>query len=384
MEKPLRNRDSMRIALDVRKLNDFGIGTYIRNLVHHLAALDQADEFILISHEQERAEWGDLPGNFRVLADPTHESSFWNDLALPYLLRKRQVQVLHTPHYREPRFLPCRSVITVHDCVHILFPNYAASRAAYERAKRATRRAIRNCSHIIAVSIATQRDLVRLFNVPEEKITVVYNGIDERAVAHTTAEEQKQVLERYQIQDPFLLYAGNIRPHKNVARLIEAFSVLKTELQEDEQWKNLKLMIIGDELSKHQFLRRTVIRSGVQHDVRFLGFVPYETLRVFYKSAQIFVFPSLHEGFGLPPLEAMANGTPVVTSNVSSLPEILGDAALLVNPENVFEISRGLKHLLYDTYLRSHLIEKGYQQVRLYSWRKAAETVWKTYQKIVS
>ena len=379
-----QNKYFMKIAFDVRKLNDFGIGTYIRNLVQHFAAITQEEEFCLISHEQERAELGELPQNFRFLIDPTNDSMLWNDLVLPHLLRKRQIRLLHTPHYREPRFLPCKSVITVHDCVHILFPNYASSRGAYEKAKKATRRATCNCSCIIAVSEATRRDLVRLFGVPEEKVTVVYNGIDELAVAHTTPEEERQVLERYQIQDPFLLYAGNIRPHKNVARLIEAFSVLKSELREDERWKNLKLMIIGDELSKHQFLRRTVVRSGVQHDVRFLGFVPYETLRVFYKSAQIFVFPSLHEGFGLPPLEAMANGTPVVTSNVSSLPEIVGDAALLVNPENVFEICKGIRHLLYDLHLRSTLIQKGYQQVRLYSWRKAAEAVLMTYQTVLS
>jgi glycosyltransferase involved in cell wall biosynthesis len=211
----------------------------------------------------------------------------------------------------------------------------------------------------------------------------VYNAIDERAVLSGNPEEQKRVLERYQIQDPFLLYAGNIKPHKNIARTIEAFSVLKTELKENPLWKNLKLVIIGDELSKHQFLRRTVIRSGVQHDVRFFGFVPYETLKVFYKSAQIFVFPSLYEGFGLAPLEAMANGTPVLTSNVSSLPEVLGEAALLVNPENVFEISKGLKHLLFDANLRSELVAKGLEQSQKYSWKKSAELVLRTYQEVL-
>jgi hypothetical protein len=124
-----------------------------------------------------------------------------------------------------------------------------------------------------------------------------------------------------------------------------------------------------------------VIRSGVQHDVRFFGYVPYETLKVFYKSAEIFAFPSLYEGFGLPPLEAMANGTPVLTSNVSSLPEVMGNAALLVNPENVFEICKGLKHLLFDFNLRAELIAKGLEQSRLYSWKKSAELVWQTYQR---
>jgi glycosyltransferase involved in cell wall biosynthesis len=125
-----------------------------------------------------------------------------------------------------------------------------------------------------------------------------------------------------------------------------------------------------------------VIRSGVQHDVRFFGFVPYETHKVFYKSAQIFVFPSLYEGFGLAPLEAMANGTPVLTSNVSSLPEVLGEAALLVNPENVFEISKGLKHLLFDANLRSELVAKGLEQSRKYSWKKSAELVLRTYREV--
>ena len=139
---------------------------------------------------------------------------------------------------------------------------------------------------------------------------------------------------------PFILYAGAIRPHKNVVRIIEAFSALKSELAKEQRFADLKLIIIGDDVSGHPRLRRTVVSSGVQHDVRFLGFVPIEVLRIFYDVAKIFVFPSLYEGFGLPPLEAMAHGTPVVTSNTSSLPEVVGNAALMVNPENVFEIRR--------------------------------------------
>jgi glycosyltransferase involved in cell wall biosynthesis len=372
----------MRIAFDIRKLNDFGIGTYIRNVIVNLAQLDRESNYFLIGREHDRGELSAFPANFFFIADPTQESRYWNDIVLPYSLKKKGIELLHTPHYRSPRFLSCKSIITIHDCVHILFPNYASSKAAYNRAKLATKRAIRKSSRILTVSEATRRDLMRLFGVPEEKISVVYNAIDERAVLADNQDEQKRVLERYQIQDPFLLYAGNIKPHKNIARTIEAFSVLKTELKENPSWKNLKLVIIGDELSKHQILRRTVIRSGVQHDVRFFGFVPYETLKVFYKSAQIFVFPSLYEGFGLAPLEAMANGTPVLTSNVSSLPEVLGEAALLVNPENVFEISKGLKHLLFDANLRSELVAKGLEQSRKYSWKKSAELVLRTYREV--
>ena len=373
----------MRIAFDIRRLGDYGIGTYIRNLVLQFSLLDHQNFFYLIAHSGQPQEFKSLPPNFSFILDPTAGNWFWNDLVLPRLLQKYGVELLHTPHYRCPRFLKCCSVITMHDCVHILFPNIAGSKAESRRSRKRTQRSVNSCSQIIAVSEATRRDVERLFHVPRKKITVIHNAIDERLIVKNKKVEEKKTLERYQVDGPFLLYAGNIRPHKNIVRVIEAFAVLKSEVQTDQIWHRLKLFIIGDELSKYQLLRRTVIRGGIQNDVRFLGFVPYETLRVFYRSAQIFVFPSLYEGFGLPPLEAMANGTPVLTSNVSSLPEVLGEAALLVNPENVFEISKGLKHLLFDLSLRNDLREKGFQQVKKYSWRKSAKLSLKTYERVL-
>jgi glycosyltransferase involved in cell wall biosynthesis len=144
----------------------------------------------------------------------------------------------------------------------------------------------------------------------------------------------------------------------------------------------LKLIIIGDELSKHPDLRRTVIRGGVQNDVRFMGFIPIEMLRVFYDAAKIFVFPSLYEGFGLPPLEAMAHGTPVVTSNTSSLPEVVGNAAVLVNPENVFEIMRALHRVLLDQPVREKFKQRGYEQVKKISWEPSARQIIPVYEAV--
>jgi glycosyltransferase involved in cell wall biosynthesis len=232
------------------------------------------------------------------------------------------------------------------------------------------------------VSNSTKADLIHIFETPEWKVSVVHNALDERFAFHHSTDERKQVLERYQLKEPFILYSGKIRPHKNLHRLIEAFAVLKSELGEDERYRNLKLIIIGDELSKHQYLRLTVIRSGVQQDVRFFGFVPYPILRVFYQSAALFAFPSLYEGFGLPPLEAMANRTAVIASNSSSLPEVLEDAAVLVNPENVFDIARGMKSILFDDTLRRKLIEKGIEQVKKFSWKIAAQKVIETYELV--
>jgi glycosyltransferase involved in cell wall biosynthesis len=187
------------------------------------------------------------------------------------------------------------------------------------------------------------------------------------------------VLERYGVHYPYLLYAGNFRPQKNLPRLIEAFSVLRNELAEHPVFKQLRLIVIGGESSQNPAVRLAVNRTRMGGYIRFFGFVPQDTLQAFYESADAFVFPSLQEGFGLPPLEAMACGTPVVTSNVSSLPEVVGDAAKLVNPENVFEIARGAKEVLLDENLRRRLVELGRQQVTRFSWERTAQEVLATY-----
>ena len=248
-----------------------------------------------------------------------------------------------------------------------------------------TRRVLRHANRIVAVSDFTRHDIMRLFGVPEEKIEVLYNAIDGRfRLGHATDAERQIIAERYQVHYPFLLYAGNIKPHKNIVRLIEAFSALKTELKKEGKFPDLKLIIIGDDLSQHPDLRRTVIRSAVQHDVRFLGFVPVEVLRIFYDVAKIFVFPSLYEGFGLPPLEAMAHGTPVVTSNVSSLPEVVGNAAVLVNPENVFDIMRALHRVLIDQPLRERLKQRGYEQIGRFSWDTSVARLIEIYEEVAT
>jgi len=193
-----------------------------------------------------------------------------------------------------------------------------------------------------------------------------------------------RILERYAVSSPYVLYAGNIKPQKNLPRLIEAFAVAKAELADQPEFAQLKLLVIGEALRNHTDLRNAVVRARVREDVRFLGFVPHPILRVFYSRARAFLFPSLYEGFGLPPLEAMAHGTPVLTSNVSSLPEVFRDAALLVNPENVFDIARGIRQILTEKNLRETLIRCGYARARSLSWQHAAEQVRETYERVLS
>src|SRR4029079_7588920 len=172
---------------------------------------------------------------------------------------------------------------------------------------------------------------------------------------HPGDEEMGLVKERYQIRGRFILYAGNIKPHKNLERLVDAFGQLKQRPGHED----LKLLIIGDEINKYGSLRRRVEAAGVRHDVRFFGFVPDSTLSALYRMASVFAFPSLYEGFGLPPLEAMAAGTAVVTSRISSLPEVVGDAAVLVDPYSVEDIALGLQRVLDDDDLRKDLGKRG-------------------------
>ncbi|PYU31618.1 MAG: hypothetical protein DMG28_14780 [Acidobacteria bacterium] len=239
-------------------------------------------------------------------------------------------------------------------------------------------------SRILAVSHFSKRELARVFGIPDTKIQVIYNALDERFVREPLLADADRILERHAVNDPFVLYAGNIKPQKNLTRLIEAFAVVKAELRDHPEFSRLKLLVIGDALTKHPDLRRAVVRTRLREDVRFLGFVPHPVLRVFYSRARAFLFPSLYEGFGLPPLEAMAHGTPVLTSNASSLPEVFSQAALLVNPEHVFDIARGIRQILTEGVLREALIRRGYELLGRYSWERSAQQVREVYEAVMA
>jgi glycosyltransferase involved in cell wall biosynthesis len=375
---------SVRIAIDIRRMTEFGVGTYIRNLARTLGRLDPETEYFLIGAPRKVAEIDPLPQNFQTIPAVAPEKSVQGYREFRRALKFLNCDLVHIPNlFSVPRFLPCPYVLTVHDMLDHMTRTGQQSGFWGALQMQMTGRVLRDAERIFAVSNFTRCEISRVYDVPTERIEVVYNAIDERFLrGHATDADRELIAERYQVTYPFLLYAGRISPHKNVVRMIEAFSALKTELEKDELYPDLKLIIIGDDLSGNPDLRRTVVRSGVQNDVRFLGFIPIEVLRIFYDSAKIFVFPSLYEGFGLPPLEAMAHGTPVVTSNVSSLPEVVGNAAVLVNPENVFEIMRALHRVLVDKPLRDRMKERGYQQAKKFSWEISVRRVLDVYRQI--
>jgi glycosyltransferase involved in cell wall biosynthesis len=374
----------VKVAIDIRRITEFGVGTYTRNIVRAFARIDQENQFFLIGAPEKAAEIGPLPPNFKSVPllqpDTTIKGYFeWNEA-----VQQMGCDLVHVPRiFSMPRSLQCPYVVTVHDVFEHMYRAHNRSGIRRSLHFHLTKYVLKTAGRVLAVSQFTKTEIEKLFHIPGNHIEVVYNAIDERFFHGHASEADRQVLaERYLVNYPYLLYAGRISPHKNLVRIIEAFSALKAELEKDSKYPDLKLIIIGDELSKNPDLRRTVIRSGVQNDVRFMGFVPIEMLRIFYDAAKIFVFPSLYEGFGLPPLEAMAHGTPVVTSNTSSLPEVVGNAAVLVNPENVFEIMRALHRVLLDQSVRDRLRQRGYEQVKKFSWDNSAQRVLEVYREL--
>jgi glycosyltransferase involved in cell wall biosynthesis len=374
----------VKVAIDLRRISEFGVGTYTRNVVRALSRLDHANRYFLIGPPAKIGEIGELPPNFETVPLLDSDRTLKGYLECRSLLKRLECNLIHIPHlYGTPRNLPCPFVVTVHDLLEHMYRTHGRSSLRRSLYFRLTRHVLSSASRILAVSKHTKSEIEKLFGIPGPHIEVVYNAIDERFLrGHASAADRQRLAERYAVNYPFLLYTGRISPHKNLVRIIEAFSALKAQLEKDNKLSDLKLIIIGDELSKHPDLRRTVVRGGVHDDVRFLGFIPIEMLRVFYDAAKIFVFPSLYEGFGLPPLEAMAHGTPVVTSNTTSLPEVVGNAAVLVNPENVFEIMRALHRVLLDQPLRDKLKQRGYEQVQRFSWDDSARRILSVYEEV--
>jgi len=373
----------MLIGIDIRRSGDFGVGTYIRNLVTALGRMGPEEEYVLIGRRGQFEDLGELGPRFRSCIYARPYDAWQSHLDFDPVIRRLGLDILHMPH----RWIPYRCtgpyVVTLHDLNNILFPGQAsAAKQALQRHMLV--RGLGRAARVIAVSEATKRDAVKLLGLRADLFDVAPAAVDPRVAEPVTEGERERILSRYQIGDPFVLYAGRIQEHKNLPRLIEAFAVVKSELENDPRYKKLGLILIGDEITALPEVRHAVMRARIQPWVRFLGFVPLGTLRVFYATASAFLFPSLYEGFGLPPLEAMAHGTPVVASNVSSLPEVLGDAAVLVNPKNVFDIARGLREVLVDDALREELRVRGQRRTLSYSWDESARKVLEIYRQVTA
>ena len=372
----------LHIVIDVRHAADFGIGTYIRNLTRALARLDPVNRYTLVIRPEDAGTFVSPGTNFSPAVYTRPDTQLIHNFTFPRFLRSFNADLYHIPLNSIAWWMPQPYVVTIHDMSSLLFPESTRSFRRTMQEERYRRGALR-ASRVISVSHATRRDLEHVLHISSDRIRTIHSAPDpDFTDGHCDDASDRQVLDRYSIHYPFILYAGTIRPQKNIPRLIEAFAVLRSDLERIEKYSDLRLIIIGDELSRYPAMRRAVAETRMEPLVRFLGFVPLETLRVFYRAAALFAFPSLYEGFGLAPLEAMACGTPVVASDIPSLVEAVGEAAELVSPDNVFDIARGLREVLLDENRRRALSAAGIEQAQRFHWDATAREVLAVYREI--
>lgn len=362
------------IAIDARKLDDFGIGTYIRNLIGALGAIDTENRYVLFSGQQSSAQIGDLPENFRVVIERSPSYSIRELVALSWRLFRLRLDLYHSTHYVLPAVVPCRAVVTIHDIIHLLYPEFLPSPLAFFYAQRMIRRSLSRGDRIIAVSQNTKTDLMDYFKVDGRKIRVIYSGVTDEFRERLPAREIDTWLEEYEIQRPYLLFVGNPKPHKNLDNVIKAFArALKIDPFQGE------LVCVGDREGLEFKLRQRAEQLGVSDRIRLIGHVPDAALPALYQGATLFLFPTLYEGFGLPVVEAMASGVPVITSNTSALREIAEGYSELVNPLDVEEMARAIAQCMANADHRESLTKLGLRRAEDFNWSRTAQQTLEVY-----
>lgn len=364
----------MRLFFDARMFYNSGIGRYSRNLCSYLLKGAFRLKVLLAGDIGEIKRFA--RENKIVIDDVVSYTSpiyslseqiegSW--LAFKY---KRSVSLFHYPHFNIPWFIPDKGIVTIHDLIHLHFPEYFGRL----RAKMARQLFIRVCKkarRIITVSESTRRDLLHLAPDASDKIRVIHNGVSElfkpisREHLHTFLQEKG--LGRY------ILYVGSGRPHKNATRVLSVFEIVK------DRFPDLKLVLIGEKMGESEEIKK--VTMGLGNRVVLLEGVSDDELLLYYNGAEVFIFPSLYEGFGFSPLEAMACGTPVITSDTSSLPEVVGDAGIMVNPADNKEITDALIGLLQNSDLRGMLSERGLKRASLFTWERCSTETYRIYRE---
>jgi glycosyltransferase involved in cell wall biosynthesis len=367
----------MHIAIDAHSVGTglAGNETYITNLVEALAEVDNANRYTLYVTKAEAVErFKDRWSNFDVRRTLPHMPLVRIPLTLSMELRRRPVDLLHV-QYTAPPFAPCPVVATIHDLSFEHLPE-TFKRRSRAQLRLTVRRTARAAAHIIAPSEFTRRDIVETYGVAPARVSVVPLAAAPRFAPFADAKELQRVRDVYGIAGDYILAVGSIQPRKNLARLIKAYSDLRRRRGQD---KLPKLVVAGKRAWLFGETLRAVEECGVADAVIFTGYAPEDDLPALYCGALCFVYPSYFEGFGLPPLEAMRCGTPVVAGERTSLPEVVGDAGLLVNPFDTESIADALARLIDDETLRALLRERGLARATQFDWRETARLTLEVY-----
>ena len=360
----------MRIGLDARMLTYSGIGTYLRGLLSGLLSLSGKESYVLFGKDEETRGY---------LRDGKSQTLTWNagpyDPFSPWLhpMKGRNLDLFHCPHYNLPYGIKGPSVITIHDLIHLVCPDLLTDRRAHWYASWMLPSAARRATHILTVSEYSKQEILRHLKVSEIKVTVIYHGVEE-AFHPLSKVEVESFRVAHRLPERFLLYVGMLKPHKNIVRLVQAFSCLNLD--------GVSLLLVGKRDSRYRELDMILEEEALHKNIIFLSSIPFEELPLIYNAAESLILPSLYEGFGLPALEAMACGTPVVCSQAASLPEVVGDAAVLADPLSVRSIVEGMKKSLEDSALRSELRRKGLERAKQFRWRDSAAKTLSVYHEV--
>lgn len=372
----------MHIGIDARFFGPIGkgLGRYTQKLLQNLELIDTQNQYSVFLKQENWDEYSPRSENFKKVLAPFNWYTVQEQIEMPRVIKKEKVDLMHFPHFNIPFFYRGKFVVTIHDLILLRFPTKKATTLGPIKYKikelgylAVINKAITKSEKIIAVSDFTKKDIVDYFRINEKKVVVTYEGVDMPRIGENTA----RVLESYIITKPYLLYVGNVYPHKNIESLLLAMKKLSSS-------SLLKLVIV---CKKDYFLERAInysYRIGVADKVVFAGYVPDRDLNAIYENAEAYVFPSFYEGFGLPPLEAMAHGLPVLSSNATSMPEILKDAAIYFNPNVPDEIVNLIQKITGDNTLKLQLVEKGLRLVEQYKWSDMVKKTLDVYKSCVT
>ena len=369
---------SLRVAFDARMLAMTGIGRYIRTLLPVLQPLAASSGMHLLAMVPRGVTDVPVASKLSVLSAPF---SPFAQVELPALLAWRSVGLLHSPHFEVPVVSSAKQVTTIHDCAPDVVPGEMSSSWARVYYRLMMAAAIRRSDRIIAVSSFTQKELCRLHGVPLERVTVIPEGVDPDSMIASPSPSSSHfaVLRKYGLTGSYGIYVGMTRPRKNLGTLLRALGLVFAEIGPEHQF-----VFVGRPDTRFMDLRAEAEALGLTGHIVITGYVPDEELAILYSRAAFCAFPSLYEGFGLPVLEAMAVGTPVVTTTASAIPEVAGDAALMVDPLDTEAMAGAMLSLFRDEHLRDQLREKGFARVRQFPVQACAEATLSVYQEVLN
>ena len=370
-----RGEYPMHITVDARMITKSGIGRYIQNLVVYLARYQRECTYTVVVNPEDT-----FPGKYENLKIRRLDStipiySLREQIVLPWKINSLDGDLIHYPNFNLPLLNTKPVVLTVHDLIYYLFPDACPGRIGHLYARFMFHTVTRLARRIIAVSNYTKEDIAKHLGIRADKITVIHIGVDDMYRPVSDHDGMNRVRERYGIKGEYILYVGTHHPRKNLIRLLHAFSGLRT--------RGYQLVLTGKIERRWNELYSTVKRLALDDRVIFTDIVPEHDLPYLYSMASLFVYPSFYEGFGLPPLEAMACGTPVITSNVTSLPEVVGDGGILVDPSDTDAIRQKIDLVLSDRGLRDELVERGFKRVKLFNWYSTAQRTFEIYKHII-